>query len=130
MDVSQDSIDQVQEAITITEDAGIQTELSGDVEVNPFKMEFATEVLGVMAAFIILFFTSLRIDSASFYYFLFKQFSPNNHALTLLLLPLSEAYNLFLVDTTIRTNLCYYSRVPCKPPQRRRSYRPFLPRPH
>src|SRR5690606_25319866 len=57
VEVSQDSIDRVQEAIQITEDAGIQTELSGDVEVNPFKMEFATEVLGVMAAFIILFFT-------------------------------------------------------------------------
>ena len=57
VEVSQDSIDRVQEAIQITEDAGIQTELSGDVEVNPFKMEFATEILGVMAAFIILFFT-------------------------------------------------------------------------
>ena len=56
-DVSKDSIDAVRDAIHITEDAGIQTELSGDVEVNPFKMEMATEILGVLAAFIILFFT-------------------------------------------------------------------------
>ena len=56
-EVSQESIDHVKEAVAITEDAGIQTELSGDVEVNPFKMEFVTEVLGVLAAFIILFFT-------------------------------------------------------------------------
>lgn len=57
IDVAKESIEHVKETIKISEDAGIQTELSGDVEVNPFKMEFITEVLGVLAAFIILFFT-------------------------------------------------------------------------
>ncbi|QKX50007.1 MMPL family transporter [Planococcus glaciei] len=56
-EVSEKSIAHVKEAAQITEDAGIQTELSGDVEVHPFKMEMATEVLGVLAAFLILFFT-------------------------------------------------------------------------
>lgn len=55
--VKQSSIDKVKESINITKDAGIQTELGGSVTLSKTEVGGTSEVVSIIAAFIILAFT-------------------------------------------------------------------------
>lgn len=57
-EVTFDQVDELREAIELTIDEGIQTELySSETEIYPIEIHYKTEVMGVAIAFIILFFT-------------------------------------------------------------------------
>lgn len=55
--VTKASIDNVKECIKTSRDAGIQTELGGSVTLSPTEMGGSSEVVSIIAAFVILAFT-------------------------------------------------------------------------
>ena len=63
-EVTFDQVDELRALLPATSDEGIQTELySSETEVYPFEVHMKTEILGIIAAFLILFLTfgSLRL---------------------------------------------------------------------
>lgn len=56
-DLTFEQVDELREILHVTEDAGIQTELSSDAELYPIELHVKTEIIGIAVAFIILFFT-------------------------------------------------------------------------
>ena len=56
-EISFDQVNELRDVLYLTENAGIQTELSSDAELYPIEIHMTTEILGIGVAFLILFFT-------------------------------------------------------------------------